>query len=374
MADARALILDRLPRAGFDGDLLAPGRPDRLPEADPQPLHLPDLTQPENEVDRGTLGGPGRPPWVERVTSADAPLSDEDLARVESEYLEFGLDVLAWYVSPRFGGPWGIFIRDGGVALVAQALATRSSPATSQATMAMAAEALFFHEYFHFLVDVGVSGIERIVRTGLYTPLLRAQKARAPGYDQLEEALANAFAVEQSRSAVARRRLCNFLSAAPVGYRDFGPYLGAGPASRGRRRLLTQYSSAGATGPAAAPLELLLDVHGGLLQADDVPVHLVRDRPAAHVLKLITSLPDLEDAPAFKRQLKKLPQHVQAEWTRTRASLQQDISALGSFKRLTGRPGVYSVRVTHDYRALLERSGDGWTVVAIKHRRETYAA
>ena len=136
---------------------------------------------------------------------------EEDRGRIER---------LAWYQSFRSQGDWGIFIREAGIVQVAFAIA-KSKGAVTTDDWRVAGTALYLHEYAHFLVDISVASLEGVLGADLYGPLRIRTPRTSPGWNLLEEAVCNAFALRNLRAPGYSRRVRAFLRRAPAGYRDF---------------------------------------------------------------------------------------------------------------------------------------------------------
>jgi len=205
-----------------------------------------------------------------------------------------GTDAFAWYCSyhsyPK--GKWGIFILDAGIYYLAmrvfgvQATLLAGSPMKSASNFASidpSFRILFFHEYFHFLVDVAASTLE-IASKSASRPLYSDYKRRVyrnktgSAEEPLEEALANAYAfsrvINNRWSVTHRRQLISFMKNQPNGYRAFAQYLGSGFNS-GLRNLGASIANSRPRTAGYAPLEVLFVTSGDCVSSWDVPVYVV---------------------------------------------------------------------------------------------------
>jgi mRNA-degrading endonuclease RelE of RelBE toxin-antitoxin system len=276
-------------------------------------------------------------------------------------------DRIAWYQTFRNPDGWGIYVRESGIAAVSNALAD-STPDRSHRKAAF--HALYLHEYAHFLFDVAAGVLEDVVGGPVYEPHRNEVIARSPGYHETTEALCNAFAYRFSATDT-RSRLAGFLRKSPVGYRDFSTFRTAQRFSEGIEETIGQILR-GVSGRSALGARSLFDDRGATVSPSLVPVHLDRDLATGPWLSLITALADIRQSSRFTRELKKLPDDVRREWSENVEPMLHTDVARCQFKALKALENQYSVRVGRHYRAILQRSEDDWTVIAIGHRREAY--
>jgi hypothetical protein len=281
---------------------------------------------------------------------------------------EVNIDRLAWYTTFRAGDPWGIFIREVGLATLAQALAGPNGP-TTPTHQSTAFHVLYLHEYGHFLLDVAARSLEAVIGSDLYLPH-RAETTRGvPGYHELTEALCNAFAYRNAHARGLRSRLRPVLRGSPSGYRDFVDFIDPVAFSAGVESVLGEMLR-GAGGQPAFGARGLFDERSDVVSPSLVPIRLVREPSTPPILALITALGSIGTTSAFQRGLRKLPEHVQQTWaSEVEPALRTDVRT-HNWKRLSD--GRFSARVSGNYRVILERSKEGWTAVQIGHRREVY--
>jgi hypothetical protein len=127
---------------------------------------------------------------------------------------------LAWYVTFRSSGPWGVFITQTGLLKVAQFMVRNG--ATPQLAYQSARYLLQNHETCHFLVDRAVLSLEsnyaHAAKTSAPTFWLEYVRRHLP-YSELEEAVCNAYAYRMAEDS-AKPHVRAFMERQPSGYRD----------------------------------------------------------------------------------------------------------------------------------------------------------
>ena len=137
---------------------------------------------------------------------------------------------------------WGIYVTLKGIVLLEQELMSAEGSADPYLyRLKRAFDALYWHEFHHFKVDLAVGTLELAARLPIY--------ARRPGRGSdrylLEEALCNAYALEKAEPPTAW--LAGFNDGQPAGYSDARQWRGvlSGEASpsvyvgRERRRMFS---------------------------------------------------------------------------------------------------------------------------------------
>ena len=209
-----------------------------------------------------------------------------------------GTDLLAFYASPRHTDPvtwmewdaeqdWGIFLTTGGIETLARQALVPSGHQVEQA-LEIAAGVLHRHELFHHLVDAAVASLERRDGVAKYD-LFRAADMGGHGYNELEEALANAFAIQAyppppkgtEAGRLTRESLVGWMQKQPAGYRDVGRFLSEDDFRRGCADLMAQIS--GTSPKPCEPWDLLLLDTGFITYGrGNYPLHLVESLGSAH--------------------------------------------------------------------------------------------
>jgi hypothetical protein len=140
-------------------------------------------------------------------------VSTEDIEAAEDAAMFGGLDTLAFYKSFRFvdrapfGGEWGVFVLDAGIAGLASQFRTFTSDVERERLLELALMTLVRHEEYHFSVDAWSLSQEAIRQVGdddggamkRYEPY--RVKVAKPEHrdDDIEESLANHYAYHAVR-------------------------------------------------------------------------------------------------------------------------------------------------------------------------------
>lgn len=195
-----------------------------------------------------------------------------------------GIDQLAFYRSFRHGPGWGIHIKRHGILGLAHHIVSTSSKSTPvQRSIKAAYKILYQHELFHFQVDCAYHKLETAGRPSIDESRLVGNdslylQSRGPSdwYDPLEEALANARAIRDTkmeyRSSVAR-----FMKKSPTGYRDFGQFSSKQAFFNGLDSLFNLTESGLDRAATYRGIGALVDLQDEMLNDQHVPVYLILD-------------------------------------------------------------------------------------------------
>jgi hypothetical protein len=157
---------------------------------------------------QGGSGGGGK-----KKTGVDAPFPD-DQGPTDP------IDALAWYVSFRSTGKWGVFISRAGLLSVGSFFVRKG--ASPFDAYQIARYMLQNHETCHFLIDRAVLTLEtnfaHATQGRLPTFWLNYSRRHLP-YSPLEEAVCNAYAYRMS-DANAKKFVQAYMERQPNGYRD----------------------------------------------------------------------------------------------------------------------------------------------------------
>ena len=147
-----------------------------------------------------------------------------------------GSEFLAWYKSFHFWGEdWGIYFDVQRIANFVSKYSFGDDPALVRS--------ILYHEHFHFLLEACCARIEQLrrseyrgfrpslnMRNGVYERFIEHKSLKADLYE-VDEALANAYAITRSYEATAkltgltpvrlRQELAKIFDKAPRGYRDY---------------------------------------------------------------------------------------------------------------------------------------------------------
>lgn len=284
----------------------------------------------------------------------------------DGQLREYGTDLLAWY-QPFHLHPstWGIYIREWGLDYLARRLGDRPH---------LALRALWAHEYLHFLTEVAASSIE--VVTGKATFLMFVgPDHRAGSGCQVEEAIANAFALDQVGRRHGKGLLRKFMQGQPVGYRDFNQFErrpNSDGLTRGYRQLgehlvalTTDKRGPCVRSGGELPLgELLVDEAGAAVVPGDVPIYFVPRARQTTFVRFIPAISSIQETRRFQKDLERLPRTAQTKWEEVKEALRRSTRESGMNFEKVGS-GRYSVRLNQSIRAILDSRDGDWIAVAI---------
>ena len=109
----------------------------------------------------------------------------------------------------------------------------------------------------------------------------------------------------------------------------------------------------------------------------DVPVYIIRDRnllAETPYFFFITALGDILESEAFTKALRSMPAQVRRAWHERKQMLATNVrEAGGHFEALQGKlKGFWSVRVSGQYRVLLQPENGHWRAIKIGTHDEVY--
>jgi hypothetical protein len=213
-----------------------------------------------------------------------------------------GADALAFYLPFHFyREKWGIYIRESGVAYLAEVLKGRQLQSGDEGYLAIAEDVLYDHELFHAFVEIACSRAEIIAGTALYCVYYATAEAA-----EHEEAMANARSIRWRDSPV-NKQLGRWMERQGPGYRDFAKWMDERLFARGTNRAARfmldrlSFPKLPASGPS----------HGFLFQGVDrfkVPVRLIADRRSEAFL--LGPFPKAYGLQVFVHSNDHPPQHV----------------------------------------------------------------
>lgn len=317
---------------------------------------------------RRSLSDPARGlAWDEEAP----PEFDQPDPETDGSVRQRGVEALAYYVSFRYGAPWGIFIREEGLSYVVATVFPPSSPPESFLALQRAFRFLYLHEYFHFLTDIAAAAAEMVAEVPLYFPFL----SRHQPWSDLSEALANAFVLRRFPRPGFRPQMKSFMRSQPGGYGDFDDWI--------RRFHEGQRSLAAEVIGTQPPLQglpltnLLFDLERQAVDETDVPVHLVpKKNSRLGPLRLIQRIAELIETQKFLRDLSAVPEKIRTRWeSKTKRFLSENALYPGlNFEKLKGYANIFSVRVDREYRATLRpAAGPRWEALRIGRHDAVYA-
>jgi len=195
-----------------------------------------------------------------------------------------GIDQLAYYRSFRHGPGWGIHIKRHGIIGLAHHIVSSSSKSTPvQRSIKAAYKILYQHELFHFQVDCAYLKLETAGRSSIDEQLVIGNhslylQSRIPsdGYDPLEEALANARAIRDTKTEY-KSSVGSFMKKSPPGYRDFGRFSSKQAFFNGLDSLFNLTESGLDRSATYRGIGTLVDLDDETLNGHHVPVYLILD-------------------------------------------------------------------------------------------------
>ena len=195
-----------------------------------------------------------------------------------------GIDQLAYYRSFRHGQGWGIHIKRHGILGLAHHIVSSSSKSTPvQRSIKAAYKILYQHELFHFQVDCAYHKLETAGRSSIDEQLvvgdqsLYLQSHITPdGYDRLEEALANARAIRDTKTEY-KSSVASFMKKSPPGYRDFDRFSSKRAFFEGLDSLFNLMESGLGRSATYRGIGTLVDLDDEILNDHHVPVYLILD-------------------------------------------------------------------------------------------------
>ena len=291
-----------------------------------------------------------------------------------------GMEALAWYSSFHFkSSDWGIFIPVSSLYYLEQRV-FRSASRSQERRLQMAFELLLEHELFHFATDYACAQWEIIVRSPLWSFLTHQRLQKNGCYLVQEEKMANAYMLrrfKQHSTAGAYRCASSFSRSQPLGYRDAEEAISEDLFEQGLAELLKYYLGVLAIRKGIRFLSGVLDLSrsfplGEHLDVSACPIHLISDHNQLGVpplaVRLIQSIPRIEETKAFKKSLKSMQPDVRQQWAKKKQQLAEHIPTAPKFERFRkGPPPVYSVRLPRAHRAHITPvdNGDHWEAIGI---------
>ena len=125
--------------------------------------------------------------------------------KLDHDVAELGIEALAWYVSfHNSEDEWGIYIRMTSVHYLANRLFEKEKIIETR-KFNLAFNLLLHHERFHFLADYAQTQFELLLGVGC-RHLLGKQFPKGK-YLEIEEALANAFMLNQLQNLITKKQL-----------------------------------------------------------------------------------------------------------------------------------------------------------------------
>ena len=183
-----------------------------------------------------------------------------------------GVETLAHYTSFRAGAHWGIYIKRQGILGVAAHLTAGTQ---TKRAIKLAYKALYHHELFHFRVDCAYLKLENALKNlAPEVALQQEHQSKHGAYDQLEEALANAYAIRRAKESATKSSLSKLFKNSPPGYKDFGKFLPDEAFRDGLSHLIGASGTDLERQSDVSGLGLLVDFNDSEINGFHVPVYL----------------------------------------------------------------------------------------------------
>lgn len=288
------------------------------------------------------------------------PLSREDRELLDGGIREGGLDIYAFYKSPRYigqhpyPGKWGIFYLEHGVARVKE-LIEASYPGYG-GTLRLAYEFLREHERFHLKFDLYALAVEANRGKALYHPLHRA--FRHHRIYQVEEALANRDAWEwakRPRNGIGDFAY-DFMKLQPGAYARFDERKSELASELAANLLDLNLASSARRADQAL---WVANVPEELLRRSLCPEYFVRPTSLTYWINPSWKLPEVQiisEAKAFASSLASRYASLNERWQETKKKLIANPALPGlDFKRWDKSTGQWSVRINGNFRAHLRQ-------------------
>ncbi len=186
--------------------------------------------------------------------------------------------------------------------------------------------------------------------------------------NDLEEALANAYAYKGRYPAGTRALIQAFMKKQPSGYRDFGSYRMPASFVEGLGRLGAELTE----NPVPVIRQLLFDFNGTVAVPWDIPLYLV---PCARpgTMYFVTAVPDPRPTEMFSTDLRGLPADMQRRVTKTIETLRSTTQHRSlNFEKLKNCDTVFSCRVSGAYRITLRPNNGVWELLRVGKHEDVY--
>jgi plasmid maintenance system killer protein len=288
--------------------------------------------------------------------------------KLDEDIKEQGLDALAWYTSfHRKQSEWGIFIPISSLYFIADNW-FENLRVTIEKKLLYAFEILYFHESFHYAIDRNIASWE--LAFGLPFRENTSKLLPPNKYLEIEEALANAYMLKHLLPKLPKsgqNSLINAIRNSPAGYRDAECYLDIDKYLIGAEENIKTY---------VMPSGLSEFQHlqpqfihwasqfslSPFININECPTYIIHDENKVGIpptsLKWLQTIPFINETKKFKKQLNKLHPNLQKAWKTKKNELSFHIPPHPEFEELSGRKGIFSIRLNKSYRAHLTSKGN----------------
>jgi hypothetical protein len=251
------------------------------------------------------------------------PELDSPDPKTQDSVHQKGVEALAYYISFRYGDPWGIFIREEGLNYVTASVFPPTSSADAFPALQRAFRFLYLHEYFHFLTDVAAAATEIVLASPVYFPFV----TRHQPWSNTCEALANAFLLRRFPRPGFRSEMKTFMRSQPDGYKDFQRWADPWNFRDGQEFLAAELIGANSPSESLPLANLFFDLQKQAVDETDVPVNLVpKKRSRLDALRFVQRILQLLETNKFRKDLSKLPRQIRKCWeNKTRLLLSENV-------------------------------------------------
>jgi hypothetical protein len=285
---------------------------------------------------------------------------------LDDDVAEKGIEALAWYVSLHNSeDEWGIYIPMTSVHYLVNRLFEKEKISDTR-KFNLAFDLLLHHERFHFLADYAQTQTELLL--GVACRYMLKNQFPKGKYLEIEEALANAFMLNQLQNSATKKQLekiKKFVLNQPAGYRDALPY-SEDPEyfNHGQSEVVKAYVGLVALDKNVSLPISSIDWQSSFISPEktdwsECPVFIIQDDERMGlpplVPKFLPCIPDIRETKKFLKKFSKLPQQYQNSWLETKSDLTVKPPNPKQFEALKGKMrGIYSLRVGSGHRAHLK--------------------
>jgi Txe/YoeB family toxin of Txe-Axe toxin-antitoxin module len=280
-------------------------------------------------------------------------------------------DTLAFYVSYHYSrDQWGIYLIRSGVLRLAKYL-QRKGLGFSE-SVEVSRNFLIRHELTHFQTDFGITSLELATKTPVYLPFRRRIRSANPGWNVVEEGLANRLG--RSEVSSSGKLLNDFLDSSPTGYCDWNTHKPKDEANCWVNILDLDNVVVQGSDTRLIGLNSMIVARKYF---KDVPIYEVIDMPRSKPSEyFLGPIANIRETVEFQDDLKKLSKgqpRYRKKWEKTKEKLKNGNLIGGThLEKLKGtRTPIYSVGLDAEARVALRRDV-AWEAIAADHHDPLY--
>ena len=279
-------------------------------------------------------------------------------------------DTLAFYVSYHYSkNLWGIYLIRSGVLRLAKYLQGKGLALSE--SIEVTRTFLIRHELTHFQTDLGMTSLELVTKTPIYLPFRDMIRKGIPGWNLVEEGLANRL----GRSEVSSdgKLLNDFLDRSPTGYCDWNSHKPKDEANCWAK-ILDLSKAFPASDSRLIGLNAMIVAKKYFR---DVPIYEVIDLPGSMATEyFLGPITNIRETSEFQDDMKKLSKgqpRYRMKWKKTKEKLRNGNLIGGThLEKLKGtRAPIYSVGLDAEARVAL-RKDVSWEAIAADHHDSLY--